>query len=87
GHIDVIASPEYTAINKTGSTFMTKGGFGDTLAGICGALLARGIDTFTAGCLGAYINGLAGEMASKKFGESVMASDLIKEIPNALKGR
>ncbi|MBU5688986.1 MAG: NAD(P)H-hydrate dehydratase [Candidatus Aenigmarchaeota archaeon] len=87
GHIDVIASPEHTAINKTGSTFMTKGGFGDTLAGICGALLARGIDTFTAGCLGAYINGLAGEMASKKFGESVMASDLIKEIPNALKGR
>ncbi|MEM5799690.1 MAG: NAD(P)H-hydrate dehydratase [Candidatus Aenigmatarchaeota archaeon] len=85
GHIDVISSPENTAINKTGSAFMTKGGFGDTLAGICGALVARGVDVFTAGCLGAYINGLAGEKASKKFGESVMAIDLIKEIPNVLK--
>jgi len=25
-------------INKTGSPYMTKGGFGDTLAGVCGAL-------------------------------------------------
>ncbi|MCX8179621.1 MAG: NAD(P)H-hydrate dehydratase [Candidatus Aenigmarchaeota archaeon] len=85
GHIDVIASPQQTAINKTGSPFMTKGGFGDTLAGICGALLARGVDAFTAACAAAYINGLAGERASKKYGESVMASDLIEEIPAVIK--
>ncbi len=85
GHIDVIASKEYTAINKTGSAYMTKGGFGDTLAGIAGALLARNVDAFTAACAAAYINGVAGEKASKKYGESVTASDLIKEIPTAIK--
>jgi len=80
GHIDVIASEVYTAINKTGSVYMTKGGCGDVLAGICGALLARGIDAFTAACAAAYINGLVGNKAGKKYGESLMASDLIKEI-------
>ncbi|MFH8080664.1 MAG: NAD(P)H-hydrate dehydratase [Candidatus Aenigmatarchaeota archaeon] len=85
GHVDVIASPSQTAINKTGSPFMTKGGFGDTLAGICGALLARGVEPFTAACAASYINGLAGEKASKKYGESVMASDLINEIPRVIR--
>ena len=85
GHIDVIASDAFTAINKTGSVYMTKGGCGDVLAGICGALMARGVDGFTAACAAAYINGLAGERAGKKYGEGLMASDLIKEIPEVIK--
>jgi NAD(P)H-hydrate epimerase len=84
GHVDVIASDAYTAINKTGSVYMTKGGCGDVLAGVCGALLARGIDAFTAACAAAYINGLAGERAGKKYGEGLMASDLLKEITEAI---
>lgn len=84
GHIDVISNGIYTSICKSGSPFMTKGGMGDTLAGICGALLARGIDAFTAASASTYINGLAGQLASKKFRESVTASDLIKEIPNVI---
>jgi len=85
GHVDVIASEAYTAINKTGSVYMTKGGCGDVLAGICGALLARGVDAFTAACAAAYINGLAGEKAGKKYGESLMARDLLEEIPDIIK--
>jgi NAD(P)H-hydrate epimerase len=84
GHVDVIASDAYTAINKTGSVYMTKGGCGDVLAGVCGALLARGIDAFTAACAAAYINGLAGERVGKKYGEGLMASDLLKEITEAI---
>ncbi len=84
GHIDVISDGKNTAINKTGSPFMTKGGTGDTLAGICGALLARGAGCFDAACAAAYINGLAGGFAAEKYGESMLASDLIGNIPNVL---
>ena len=85
GHVDVISNGRKTMLNKTGSPELTVGGTGDTLAGIVGALLARGVDTFTAACAGAYINGKAGEYATKRYGESVIASDLIDEIPAVLK--
>lgn len=65
GHIDVISNGKKTAINKTGSPYMTKGGCGDTLAGICGALLARGVNCFDAASAGAYINGKAGNWLRK----------------------
>ncbi|MBI4176040.1 MAG: NAD(P)H-hydrate dehydratase [Candidatus Aenigmarchaeota archaeon] len=84
GHVDVISDGKQTAINKTGNAFMTKGGTGDALAGICGALLARGAKPFDAACAAAYINGQAGEMASKKFGEGVLAYDMTWEIPNVI---
>lgn len=85
GHIDVISDGKMVCLNKTGSPFMTKGGFGDTLAGICGAILARGISPFEAACVAAYINGQAGEIAAKKYGESLIASDLIEEIYKVIK--
>jgi len=85
GHVDIISNGIKTALNKTGSPYMTKGGMGDTLAGICGTLLARGNDTFTAAQAAAYINGKAGEIASKRLKESVLASDLIDSIPEAIK--
>ncbi len=84
GHTDIISDGSKTDINHTGSPYMTKGGFGDTLAGICGALLCR-TDSFTAACAAAYINGAAGAAAAKKCGESTMASDLIKEIASVIK--
>ena len=64
---------------------MTTGGMGDTLAGVAGAIMARGVDCFQAGCAAAYINGLAGEIAAKKLGESTTATDLIEKIPDVLK--
>lgn len=84
GPTDIISNGNEVAISKTGSSFMTKGGMGDTLAGIAGALMARGISPFEAGQAAAFINGLAGELAGKKFGESVTATDLINEISNIL---
>ena len=84
GHIDVISDGNKTTTNGTGNAFMTKGGLGDMLAGICGALLARGVDPYHASCAAAYINGAAGDLAAKKFGEGLMASDIISEIPNVI---
>jgi len=85
GAVDIISNGQEVAVNKTGSPYMTKGGTGDTLAGICGALLARGIDPFTAAQAAAYINGKAGEIASEKLKESLTATDLIEMIPEAIK--
>lgn len=84
GPLDIISNGREVATNETGSGFMTKGGMGDTLAGIAGALIARGIDPFAAAQAAAYINGVAGEKAAKKYGESVMASDLINAIAEVI---
>lgn len=84
GKIDIISDGKETALNKTGISFMTVGGTGDTLAGIAGALMARGISPFLAAQAAAFINGLAGEAAGKKLGESLMATDLIEHISGVL---
>jgi len=85
GHIDVVSDGKNIHLNKTGSVYMTKGGFGDTLAGICGALLARGLPAYDAACIAAKINGLAGSLAAEKRRDGVLASDLIDEIPNVIR--
>ena len=84
GAIDIISDGKEVALNKTGTPLMIVGGTGDTLAGVAGALVARRIDPFTAAQAAAFINGLAGELAGKKLGESMTATDLIEEIPNML---
>jgi len=85
GAIDIISDGKEVALNRTGTPYMTVGGTGDTLAGIAGALLARGLSPFEAVQAAAYINGLAGELAGKKLGESLTATDLIDEISNVIK--
>ena len=85
GHVDVISDGTKTALNRTGTPFMTKGGLGDTLTGICGAYLARGVDGYTAACAAAYVNGKAGEIASKKYRESLLPTDLIDHIHEAIR--
>ncbi|MDI6807277.1 MAG: NAD(P)H-hydrate dehydratase [Candidatus Aenigmarchaeota archaeon] len=85
GRVDVISDGSRTALNKTGVPALTVGGVGDTLAGVCGALLAKNIDVFTAACAAAYINGLAGEFAAKEFGVGLLPTDLIEKIPEVIK--
>jgi hydroxyethylthiazole kinase-like uncharacterized protein yjeF len=85
GNVDMISDGKGVFINRTGNPFMTKGGTGDTLSGVCGALLARGASPLEAACAGAYINGLAGDLAAKEYGEGMLASDMLKFIPRAIK--
>lgn len=84
GKTDIISNGKEVAIGTTGSGYMTVGGCGDTLAGICGALIARGIDAFKAGQAAAFINGKAGEIAAKKFKDSMIATDLIDAITEVI---
>jgi len=84
GGIDIISDGKEVAINRTGTPFMTSGGCGDTLAGICGALMARRINPFISAQAAAYINGRAGQIAGKKKKEGLLATDLIEAIPEAI---
>ena len=84
GRVDIISNGKEVALNRTGCAYMTDGGMGDTLAGIAGALMARGVAPFEAGQAAAYINGLAGEIAAKKLGDSTIATDLIDSIHEAI---
>lgn len=85
GPTDIISDGKEVALNKTGSSLMTKGGCGDSLAGICGALMARGIDAFTTAQAAAYINGKAGEIVTQRLKEGLLATDLIEAIPEVIK--
>jgi len=56
-------------------------GSGDVLAGTIGALLAQGLRSFNAACLGVYLHGRAGERLREQFGDAgVLASDLPRVI-------
>lgn len=81
---DIISDGKEIAVNETGSPYLTVGGTGDTLAGIAGTLLARGNAPFFAAQGAAYLNGRAGEIAAARFGESLVATDLIDALWQAI---
>ncbi|OLE83098.1 MAG: NAD(P)H-hydrate dehydratase [Crenarchaeota archaeon 13_1_20CM_2_51_8] len=78
GAPDIVSDGERTYVDPRGSPYMTKGGYGDLLAGVAGAHLARGRTPFDAARIAAFIVGRAGELASAKFGESTLASDVLQ---------
>lgn len=68
-------------INSTGNPGMAKGGMGDALTGITGALLAQGLTAFDAARAGVFLHGLAGDLASEKLGpQAMLTTDLIEHL-------
>jgi NAD(P)H-hydrate epimerase len=63
---------------------MTVGGTGDVLSGVVAGLLAK-LEPFDASMLGVYFNGVAGNLAYKRVGLHMLATDLIEDLPNAFK--
>lgn len=84
GETDVISDGDQVVGNEVGSPFMTAGGTGDVLAGICGSLLAQGVDPFTAAQAAALLNGEAGEAVAQDKGPSLVPTDLIEVIPQII---
>ena len=86
GHHTVVASADKVYVNKTGNPGMATAGSGDVLTGIISALLGQGLDGFSAAKTGAYLHGLAGDLAArKKTQPGIIASDIIENIPAAIK--
>lgn len=87
GHRTVVARPDgKTYVNSTGNPGMAKGGTGDVLTGMIASFIGQGMRPFNAAMLGVYLHGLAGDLAAKEKGEvSMLASDLLNKIPEAIK--
>jgi hydroxyethylthiazole kinase-like uncharacterized protein yjeF len=85
GHRTLITDGHRKAHNATGNPGMATGGTGDVLTGVITALLCQGLAAFEAAQLGAYLHGLAGDLAAAEFGQvSLIARDLVNQLPAAL---
>src|SRR5690554_1487777 len=86
GHCSLIAKDGITYFSNYGNPGMATAGSGDVLAGIIASLLGFGLDSFAASKLGVYIHSLAGNLAANEKGEySMIASDIINNLPHAIK--
>jgi ADP-dependent NAD(P)H-hydrate dehydratase / NAD(P)H-hydrate epimerase len=83
----LVSDPEGDAfINPTGNPGMATGGSGDILTGMLAGMIATGIELPLSLKAGVYLHGLAGDLAAQKWGEEPMiASDILTEIPEALR--
>lgn len=71
-------------INNSGTEALSTAGTGDVLAGMIGALAAKGLDTFNAGAVAAWFHGRAGDLAST-VSSLVSSEDVLHSIPDAIK--
>ncbi len=85
GPTDVITNGVSYRFNKVHNVAMTVGGTGDSLAGICGGLLAKGVQPFLAARMAAFANGYAGNLAFEEMSYGMMTTDLIEKIPRVLR--
>ena len=78
GHHSFIATPDGKGFfNPTGNAGMATGGSGDVLTGLITGLLARQYSAVEAAVLGAYLHGLAGDLAVRdQSQESLIAGDI-----------
>jgi NAD(P)H-hydrate epimerase len=87
GAFTVVAAPDGRAVLLPfANAGLATAGTGDVLAGIIVALRAQGLEAFEAAAAGAYVHGLAGEMARDERGMAGMvASDVAEALPKALR--
>ncbi len=84
GHYTLVAAGGKGWFNSTGNAGMAKGGSGDVLTGILTALLAQGYEPLQAAVTGAYLHGLAADLALEKQAmESLLPTDIIDALGNA----
>ena len=85
-HTSIACPDKSVYFNSTGNPGMATGGSGDVLTGIIVSLLAQKYKPKDEAIISVFIHGLAGDLAAKKLGyNSLIASDIIDFIPDALK--
>jgi len=71
-------------LSTVGNTALAHGGSGDVLAGMVGGLWASGAEPLAAAVAGAYVHGLAAELATVGAAErAVLPSEILAALPQA----
>lgn len=85
GHGTLVAAPGGAITHiGTGNTALAKGGSGDLLAGLIGGLLAQGIPPEHAAQLGAWVHGLAADVAAREHStRGLLVREIAEAIPRA----
>lgn len=76
---------EDIAVIRRTTPAMTVGGSGDVLSGVVAALFTKMQDAFSASITGVYLSGIAADLAYQRVGLHMVATDLIEQLPNAMK--
>jgi ADP-dependent NAD(P)H-hydrate dehydratase / NAD(P)H-hydrate epimerase len=72
-------------VSAGGSFGLATAGTGDVLSGVTGAMLAKGLDPFTAACAAVWLHSTAGDRAARTWGpDGLIARDAIEELPRVL---
>jgi NAD(P)H-hydrate epimerase len=86
GAYTVVAAPDgRTMLMPFANPGLATAGTGDVLAGAIVGMLAQGLAPYDAAVCGAYLHGLAGEIAAGRTGAAgVLAGDLLPALPEAI---
>jgi NAD(P)H-hydrate epimerase len=86
GAFTVIAAPDGRSILLPfANPALATAGSGDVLAGTIAAMVSQGLQPYEAAVCGAYVHGVAGELARREIGSAgVLAGDLLPGIPAAI---
>ena len=87
GAFTVVAAPDdRMTIMPFANPALATAGSGDVLAGAITAMRSQGLNAYEAAVCGAYLHGVAGEIARREIGSAgVVAGDLLMRLPEALK--
>jgi hydroxyethylthiazole kinase-like uncharacterized protein yjeF len=84
GDATVVAAPDGDAwINRTGTPWLGTAGSGDVLTGLIGSLLASGVAAPLAAAAGAFVHGVAGQLAAADGPPS--SADVLGSLRRALR--
>ena len=84
GRHSLAADPDgRVRVTTTGLPWLATAGAGDVLAGVIGALLATGLDTFDAASVGSWLHGAAATLAASD--GPIVAGDVARALPEAVR--
>lgn len=86
GPTTIVTDGEKVYLVRRGCSGMATAGSGDVLSGILVGLLGYNVADLLTVSAGAFLNGVAGEIAEEKYTDiSMIASDTVKCLPEAIK--
>lgn len=85
-HTVISAADGRARLSPYANPLLATAGTGDVLAGMIGAYLAQGLDTFDAACLGVYLHAATGEALREEYGDAgLLAGELADRLPKVVK--